>query len=292
MKYYEIEFKICAQSIMMDDVRAVVAAMAGEAGLETFEDTPDGMRGYVQTTIFDRQALDNALSMLPFEGIAVTYTIKDAADKDWNEQWETDGFEPIAIGSRLVVHDGRHKPTSSFSISIEIDARLAFGTGNHETTRMILTALLNIDLSGKRVLDCGCGTGILSIAALKMGASEAVGYDIDEWSVDNARHNSIINNVDDRFSSLLGDANVLEGINGNFDVVVANINRNIILADIPLFAKKMKAHSTLILSGFYRQDASIVESKAMKYGLALVNEKEDGDWCCLELMASQIPPSL
>lgn len=283
MKYYEIDFTIGAETAMMGDVRAVIAALTSEAGLETFEDTPEGMRGYAQTTLLDRYALDEALAALPFEGVKVTYTIGDAEDKDWNEQWESEGFEPIVIGSKVVVHDGRHLPDKAFDIAIEIDAKLAFGTGSHETTRMILSMLSDMALEGKRVLDCGCGTGILSIAALKMGANEAVGYDIDEWSVDNARHNAIINMVDDRFTSLHGDAKIIDSIDGHFDLVVANINRNILLNDMPQFAKKMKEDSILILSGFYCYDVPLLEAKAKECGLTLVDNKTNGEWKCIKV---------
>lgn len=285
MKYYEINFRIDADEAVVEDVKAVLAAMAGEAGLETFEDIPSGIKGYVQTSLFDRKTLDEAIAMLPFGGTSVAYTIADAEDKDWNEQWENEGFEPISIDSRLVVHDGRHLPSSNFDISVEIDAKLAFGTGSHETTRMILATLLGLDLKGKRILDCGCGTGILAIAALKMDATEAVGYDIDEWSVDNARHNAVINSVDDRFTSLLGDATITEGIDGYFDIVVANINRNILLGDMARFAAKMKRNSRLILSGFYESDVDILVARAEKSGLALKGKKTDKDWCCLDFLA-------
>jgi len=284
MKYYEIDFKISGATASIDDVKAVIAAMTAKVGLETFEDTPEGMKGYAQTSLLDRQQLDSSLAMLPFEGISVEYTINDAEDKDWNEQWEQEGFEPIAIGSQLVVHDGRHLPNKPFDISIEIDAKLAFGTGSHETTRMIISTLLDMKLIGKRVLDCGCGTGILSIASLKMGAQEAVGYDIDEWSRDNALHNSIINMVDEKFTSLLGDASIIDSIEGDFDVVLANINRNILLADMPQFVKKMKKNGVLILSGFYEEDETILVEKAKEYGLALASKKTDGKWCCLKVL--------
>lgn len=283
MKYYEIDFKIVGAEANIDDVKAVIAAMTAEAGLETFEDTLEGMKGYAQTALLDRQALDEALQSLPFVGVNVEYTISNAEDKDWNEQWEQAGFEPIEVGSRLVVHDGRHLPSSPFDIAIEIDAKLAFGTGSHETTRMILATLLDMDLEGKRVLDCGCGTGILAIASLKMGASEAIGYDIDEWSADNARHNAVINRVDDRFTSLLGDAGVVDNIEDTFDIVVANINRNILIADMPQFAKKMNCGATLILSGFYEEDAQILIEKAKSLGMIPSGKKSDGDWCCIRL---------
>ena len=137
--------------------------------------------------------------------------------------------------------------------------------------------------SGTRVLDCGTGTGILSIVALKLGATEAVGYDIDEWSADNARHNAVINRVDDRFTSLLGDSSVLDKVEGTFDLVLANINRNILLADMPRFVSKMHQGSVLILSGFYIADIEILVEKAKTLGLSPVFQNNDKDWACIVL---------
>ena len=136
-----------------------------------------------------------------------------------------------------------------------------------------------------RVLDCGTGTGILSICALKLGATEAVGYDIDEWSVDNARHNAVINGVDDRFTSLLGDATILNKVEGTFDLVMANINRNILLNDLPLFRQKMAPGAVLILSGFYTADSPLLIDKAATLGLALRQQQADNDWACLTFRA-------
>lgn len=281
MKYYEIRFKVDAPKAIVEDVKAVLAAITGEAGLETFEDSAEGITGYAQTALLDRQTLDTTVAMLPFEQAKVSYEIVEAADMDWNEQWEKEGFAPIEIGSRLVVHDRRHLPEKPFDIDIEIDAKLAFGTGSHETTRMILAAMLNMDLMGKKVLDCGCGTGILSIAALKMGANEAVGYDIDEWSVENSRHNAILNGVENHFSPMLGNSTITESIGGNFDLVVANINRNILIADMPRFANKSRRDGTLILSGFYVSDIAILEDCASQQGFTLTNKHISGNWCCL-----------
>ena len=184
-----------------------------------------------------------------------------------------------SVADQLVIHDGRHLPEVDSKIQIEIDAKLAFGTGTHETTRMICTQLLK--LAKGRVLDCGTGTGILSICALKLGATEAVGYDIDEWSVDNARHNAVINRVDKHFTSLLGDASILNKVEGYFDVVLANINRNILLADMPLFRQKMAQGAILILSGFYTGDCQQLMTKAQALGLTFISQKEDHDWACL-----------
>ena len=278
MKYFEIEFSITPYS---SDASDMVAALAGEAGFETFEETETGLKGYVQQSLFSEEALREALDDFPFEGVSVNYEIGEAEDRDWNEQWEQEGFEPIEIEHRLVIHDGRHLPEGDFPLAIEIDAKLAFGTGTHETTRMICATLLDTDLQNKRILDGGTGTGILSICALKLGASEAIGYDIDEWSVDNARHNAVINRVDDRFKSILGDASILNHVEGLFDVVLANINRNILLADLPSFREKMASGAKLILSGFYTADSALLIEKAASLGLRLLTQKEDHDWACL-----------
>ena len=290
MKYFEAIFTVSPYS---SDACDVLAAMAGEAGFETFEETENGLKGYVQQSLFDEETLRATIADLPFEGVSITYDIHEAEDRDWNEQWEQEGFEPIVIsgekpevsGERyptIVIHDGRHLPESmpDDAIAIEIDAKLAFGTGTHETTRMICGTLLSIP-SPLRVLDCGTGTGILSITALKLGAAQAVGYDIDEWSVDNARHNAVINFVDDRFKSLLGDASILNKVEGTFDLVLANINRNILLADMPMFREKMASGAKLILSGFYTEDAPMLVDKAKTLGLTLQQQKEDQNWCCL-----------
>ena len=285
MKYYEVNFTIEAPAELMQDARDILSALAGEAGFETFEDTDEGVKGYVQQGLFDEALLRALIGDFPLPSCTVTYTVSEAEDKDWNEQWEQQGFEPIVVNDTLVIHDGRHLPSDiSPQTSIEIDAHLAFGTGTHETTRMMVGQLMGLDLTDKRVLDCGTGTGILGIAALKLGAHEAVGYDIDEWSADNARHNAVINMVDGQFTSLLGDASILKEVSGQFDVVLANINRNILLNDMEAFVGKMAPHSTLLLSGFYEQDIPMLEEKANALGLKKQTQQHDGNWACLMFM--------
>ena len=314
MKYFEVEFTILPFST---DAADLLAAIAGEAGFETFEETSTGLKGYIQQDQLDVNTLQTSLNDFPFEGISISYDIRPAEDRDWNEQWEQEGFEPIVVkcgmrnveggmrnveGPVIVIHDGRHLPEAmpTGAIPIEIDAKLAFGTGTHETTRMICSELISFHIPPStflnqepsfhiphstfhkiRVLDCGTGTGILSICALKLGAAEAIGYDIDEWSVDNARHNAVINQVDDRFTSLQGDASILHKVEGNFDLVLANINRNILLADMESFRGKMAPGASLILSGFYTEDCEMLIEKAKTLGLKLTKQKEDQNWACL-----------
>ena len=284
MKYYEIEINI---NPCTDATRALMTSFAADAGCEAFEDTKTGVMAYVQQALFDREALDDSISSFPIDETTITYKVREAEDKDWNEQWEQEGFEPIVVADKLVIHDGRHLPSAislqPSAISIEIDAHLAFGTGTHETTRMICATLLGMNLRGKRVLDCGCGTGILGICALKLGAASCVGYDIDEWSADNTRHNAVINQVDNRLQPLCGDSSLLSGYGAEFDLVMANINRNILLADMPRFVSVMAPHSTLILSGFYETDCALLESKAQQLGLRLTATKTDSNWACMVL---------
>ena len=283
MKYYEVKFTI---SPMNSDASDILASLAGEAGFETFEETETGLTGYIQQAFYDQQTLDEVLGDFPFEGISVSYEVSEAEYRDWNEEWEQEGFEPIIIPGKentpsIVIHDGRHFPEIHSEISIEIDAKLAFGTGTHETTQMICSTLLEIPFRNGRILDCGTGTGILSICALKLGAKEAVGYDIDEWSVDNARHNAVINQVDSHFQSLLGNASILNKVDGAFDVVMANINRNILLEDLPAFRRKMAPGAYLILSGFYTDDTPYLIDKGETLGLTLVAQKACNSWACL-----------
>jgi ribosomal protein L11 methyltransferase len=288
MKYFEVAFTLSPYST---DACDVLAALAGEVGFETFMETEDGLTGYVQQALFNEQTLKETIEDFPFDGISINYNVREAEDKDWNEQWEQEGFEPIEVrrkmedGRGIIIHDGRHLPVNitDQDITIEIDAKLAFGTGTHETTRMICSTLLDLfgNLSPLKVLDCGTGTGILAICALKLGASEAVGYDIDEWSADNARHNAVINRVDDRFTSLLGDVNILKEVEGTFDLVMANINRNILLADMPMMHEKMAPGAQLILSGFYTADIPMLTEKAQSLGMKLVAQEEDNDWACV-----------
>ena len=286
MKYYEVNFTL---SPLNSDACDLLAALAGEAGFETFEETEAGLTGYVQQQLFDPSQLDELLQSFPFPDVNVSYTVGEAEDRDWNEQWEQEGFDPIIVDNRLVIHDGRHLPeqlsTVNYQLSIEIDARLAFGTGTHETTRMVCSTLLTLPLDGKRVLDCGCGTGILGIVAMKLGASACTAYDIDEWSVDNTRHNAVINQVD--ITPLLGDATILNKVEGNFGLVMANINRNILLNDLPTFRSKMADGAQLILSGFYTADIPLLVDKAEECGLRLVSQLEENGWACLLLATKQ-----
>lgn len=288
MKYLLTRFDIaCPSEELLQPCRELLADACGDCGYESFEDTDKGIIGYIQQDNYDAAAVEKTIEEFPIKEATIIYETEEIPDQDWNEAWEQQGFAPIVVDNKVTVFDARNNPGAdndfSTPINIGIHASNAFGTGTHETTRMIISTLLNLPLQGKRILDCGCGTGILAITALKCGADSAVGYDIDEWSADNAMHNARLNGVDDRMEVLLGNSSVLSHVDGLFDVVVANINRNILLADLEHFKSVMASDATLILSGFYEADVPVLLEAAEKLGLHEKGRKTDNDWCCLEL---------
>lgn len=279
MKYFEVDFQL---SPLSQDACDILAALTADAGFESFEETQHGIRGYVQQPLLDRQALEDIVNNFPIMSTNIIYTISETEDKDWNEQWEQEGFEPIIVGNnRLAIHDGRHLPSQPADISVEIDARLAFGTGTHETTQMICEWMLDMPMKDLRVMDAGCGTGILGIVALKLKASHVTAYDIDEWSSDNTRHNAVINRVDSQLSVYCGDASLLDSKTADYDLVLANINRNILLNDMPHFCQIMKQDAKLILSGFYTEDIPLLEARGKELGLTLTGAKNRDKWASI-----------
>lgn len=279
MKYFEVDFQL---SPLSQDACDILAALTADAGFESFEETQHGIRGYVQQPLLDRQALEDIVNNFPIMGTNIIYTISEAEDKDWNEQWEQEGFEPIIVGNnRLAIHDGRHLPSQPADISVEIDARLAFGTGTHETTQMICEWMLDMPMKDLRVMDAGCGTGILGIVALKLKANHVTAYDIDEWSSNNTYHNAVINRVDSQLSVYCGDASLLDSKTADYDLVLANINRNILLNDMPRFCQIMKQDAKLILSGFYTEDIPLLEARGKELGLILTGAKNRDKWASI-----------
>lgn len=277
MKYVEVIFQLTPWNEAASDI---LAAYCGDMGFETFVTEEPQIKGYIQKSIFEEQQLRDILDDFPMQEIKITYTAADAEDKDWNEEWEKNGFEPIVIGSELTVQGTGHDCPSNTRYEILLDPKMAFGTGSHETTYMILEQLLAMDLNGKHVLDAGCGTGVLGIMTALKGAASVMAYDIDEWSVNNTRTNCMLNHVEN-ITVHEGDASVLQDLEERFDLVLANINRNILLADMPHFVRVLKNGGQLILSGFYLEDTEQLIQCAEKLGMQKELQKDKNGWACL-----------
>ena len=279
MKYFEVTF---TTSPCNETVNDVVSALAGEIGFESFVEWENGVQAYIQQSLFDEEALKAMVAEFPLPDTKIEYTIVEAEDKDWNEEWEKNFFQPIVIGDRCCIHSTFHKDTPQTEYEILINPQMAFGTGHHETTSSIISELLEADLQGKSVLDMGCGTSILAILASMRGADPITAIDIDDWCVNNSRDNIALNGTDN-ITVEWGDANLLKG-REPFDVIIANINRNILLADMAQYAACMHSGSELYMSGFYVQDIPVIQGKAESLGMEFIHHREKNNWAAVKFI--------
>ncbi|MDO4164750.1 MAG: 50S ribosomal protein L11 methyltransferase [Bacteroides sp.] len=277
MKYLEFTFHTEPCTEVVNDV---LSAVLGEAGFESFVEQTDGIAAYIQAALYDEEALKAALKDFPLPDARISYTYAEAEDKDWNEEWEKNFFQPIIIGDRCVIHSTFHRDVPQAEYDIVINPQMAFGTGHHETTSLIIGELLDTDLVGKSLLDMGCGTSILAILARMRGAMPCTAIDIDEWCVRNSLENIILNQVD-AISVFQGDASLLAG-KGPFDVVIANINRNILLNDMKHYVARMNPGAQLFMSGFYTDDIPVIRAEAERLGLKFVHHKEKNRWAAVK----------
>ena len=279
MKYSEVTFTILPYSETASDV---LSALTAEIGFESFVECEGGMQAYVQQSLFDEAALKAILSDFPMPDTQITYTITEPEDKNWNEEWEKNFFQPIVIEGRCVIHSTFHKDYPKAEYDIVINPQMAFGTGHHETTCSILGALLEADLKGKSVLDMGCGTSILAILASMRGADRVTAIDIDDWCVNNSRDNIALNHLNN-ITVELGDASLLKG-REPFDVVIANINRNILLNDMHAYVDCMHSGSEIYMSGFYVEDIDAIRQCGENLGLEFVGYREKNRWAAVKLI--------
>ena len=279
MKYFEVTF---TTSPCNETVNDVVSALAGEIGFESFVEWENGVQAYIQQSLFDEEALKSMVADFPLPDTTVEYTVVEAEDKDWNEEWEKNFFQPIVIGDRCCIHSTFHKDTPQTEYEILINPQMAFGTGHHETTSSIISELLEADLQGKSVLDMGCGTSILAILASMRGADPITAIDIDDWCVNNSRDNIALNGIEN-ITVEWGDANLLKG-RAPFDVIIANINRNILLADMAQYAACMHSGSELFMSGFYVQDIPVIQEKAESLGMEFIHHREKNNWAAVKFI--------
>ena len=267
MKYIELSFSFSQNTDFAD----IVVAKLNEIEFESYVETQDGVDAYIQESLFNQEKLNEVIedlqSLFPFE-----YTIKEIKQENWNQQWE-ENFNPVEINKDCFIRAHFHDKIDC-KYEIIITPKMSFGTGHHETTFLMMNEMFHIDFNNKKVLDMGCGTGILSILSKMLGSSITQAIDIDEWSYENSVENATLNNTGD-INFCLGD---VTAIKGTFDVVLANINRNIILEDISIYIDSLNENSDLLLSGFLFEDVIIIRDKVESLGLSFVSHKNKNKW--------------
>lgn len=255
--------------------------MLGDIGYESFVPDESGLTAYVPVAAYDDDALRDALGDFPYDCV-IERRSTTVEGRDWNEEWERNYFRPIVVGDRCVIHSSFHTDVPSARYDIVIDPKMAFGTGHHSTTSLILERLLDLDLDGRAVIDMGTGTGILAILAAMRGAAPVTGIEIDGFAYTNALENVALNGHPE-IRLINGDASALGDVEAS-DVFIANINRNVITADIGSYARKLVPGGTMLLSGFYVEDIPVVAAAAAAEGLDQVSYTEHDRWACLQLV--------
>lgn len=276
MKYIEIRFNVKADDVAL--VTDVLAALLVEAGYDSFVPDATGMSAYIPEDKYSEPALLETIGHLPVEA-EIEWSCNHYADQNWNEEWEKHYFKPIVIGNECVIHSTFHTNVPEARYKIVIDPKMAFGTGHHETTTLMLQAILAADFTGRSVLDMGCGTAVLAILAGMKGASPVVAVDIDEFATENAVENVRLNRLPE-IEVRLGGVEVLQ--QETFDFVFANINRNILLADMHAYVDRMKTGSHLFMSGFYVEDIPAIQAEAERLGLRFAGHAEKNRWARVE----------
>lgn len=303
MKYLEFTFTTHPAT---EEVQDVLAAVLAEAGFDSFvrtaeldrpalghtadRETPilaeaegDNLfRAYIQEALYNKGVLDETLRAFPLPGVAISYEMARAEDKDWNEEWERHYFQPIVVGGRCVVASTFHRDVPDAEYRITINPQMSFGTGHHATTSLMIGRLLDDDVSGLDVLDMGCGTSILAILARMRGARSCTAVDVDEWCVRNSQENIALNGLSG-IDVRLGNAATLGSL-GPFGLIIANINLGILLADLPAYVARLRRGGHIYLSGFYTEDVPRLVERGEGLGLRLVDSRESEGWASLKLV--------
>ncbi len=258
-----------------EDVCDFLTAWLGDIGYDSFTTDETGVKAYIEEQLYDEEALKEAMNQFPIPAVMLTFEVSKVEGEDWNAEWERNYFQPIVVGDKCVVHSSFHKDIPAVPYDIVVDPKMAFGTGHHSTTFLMLSYLLDNDVDGKTVIDMGTGTGILSILAAQRGANAVYGIEIDPDAHANAVENAQLNNVN--INLICGDASALAPL-PQADIFLANINRNIILADIDRYATKVKKGGVLVVSGFYEADLDMIIETAKMEGFVFDSKQVREDW--------------
>lgn len=269
MTYLELCFTIPAD----DDTREMFSAMLGELGCDSFMEDETFFRAYCPEESFDRPAVESLLQMPLFTGIQLK-SVEPMIDQNWNAIWES-SYDPVIINKQCRIRAPFHEADPAYTYDILIEPRMSFGTAHHETTAQIIALLFETELQNKQVLDMGSGTAVLAILAMKLGAAHAVAIDNDEWAFNNAKDNVRLNHIE-AIDVELGDANTIG--DRRFEVILANINRNILLADLPAYQAALLPQGMILLSGFYLDDLPDIKAAAEKLGLAYQKHTDRNNW--------------
>ena len=262
-------------------VTDVLASMLADVGYESFVPDEHGLTAYVKSEDFSDENLNSVIESFPIPFYEFKFATTKVEGRDWNEEWEKNYFQPIVIDDKCVIHSSFHRDFPKCDYDIVIDPKMAFGTGHHSTTSLIIRSLLAMPLEGQSVIDMGTGTGILAILAAMRGASPITAIEIDGFAYENAVDNVRIN-AHPEINVIHGDASALKDV-APADIFIANINLNIITNDLGAYAAAMKPNATLLLSGFYEEDVEILLNEAEKYNLKFVRTASDNRWACLQL---------
>ncbi len=262
-----------------EDISDLLAAFLADLGYESFVASETGLTAYIKAEHFEPESVAGILADFPIP-TELSFESNFVEGRDWNEEWEKNYFKPIVVGGRCAVHSSFHTDVPEAEYDIVIDPRLAFGTGHHSTTSLMLSYLLDLDLTEKTVTDVGTGTAILAILASMRGAHKVYGIEIDPFAKDNAVDNVAINHVEAEI--ILGDAKSLASL-PQADILIANINRNIITADLPAYSQALHDNGTMLLSGFYEVDIPVIMKVADTLGLKLEETRTDKDWAGIRL---------
>jgi ribosomal protein L11 methyltransferase len=280
MNYLSVRFRLDSYN---EENAEILVALTEEMGFESYEYADEFLTAYIKEDLFNEDELNEILPSK--EGgfsFNVSYTFEKVKNENWNKIWESN-FQPIVIDDLCTVKASFHEGLPETKYTITIDPKMAFGTGHHQTTSLMMRALLKEDLTGRSVLDMGCGTGILAIlAALKGGATRIVAIDIDPTATESAIENSNANRVGDEIEILTGDASLLAS-HEKFDLILANINRNIILDDIQKYSNVMNSQEVLQLSGFFAEDVDLIEVGAKAAGFEKVSVTIDNRWAQVKM---------
>ena len=274
MKTFEYSFTAPSSDIQHD----MLTTMLAEIGFDSFMDDAMGLKSYCSADNRDDLAVENLLLEPSFSDIRLL-KVEEMPDKDWNEVWEA-SYQPVVVNDRCRVRAPFHEPDPTFEFDLVIEPKMSFGTANHETTAQIIQLMLETDFQGKTVLDMGSGTAVLAILAKKLGAARTVAIDNDEWAYRNAFTNTELNGVSD-IEIILGDAS---SIQGSFDVVLANINRNILLRDMHLYVAAMRPDGHIFFSGFYTEDLGSIKAEAEHLGLHYRRHLSRNNWVAAEFV--------